>query len=49
MKAHLVQGASYLLLLLAICVIPFALAQRTTGKQSTVGSTTQLPTSKSNL
>ena len=27
-KAHLVRGALYLLLLLAVCAIPFALAQR---------------------
>jgi len=27
-KAHLIRGAFYLLLLLALCVIPFALAQR---------------------
>ena len=31
-KTHLVRGAFYLLLLLAVCVIPFALAQRTTAK-----------------
>ena len=31
-KAHLIRGVFYLLLLLAICVIPFALAQRTTAK-----------------
>ena len=31
-KAHLIRGAFYLLLLLAMCVIPFALAQRTTAK-----------------
>ena len=32
-KAHLVRGAFYLILLLAVCVIPFALAQRdTTGR-----------------
>ncbi|MGC1322762.1 MAG: right-handed parallel beta-helix repeat-containing protein [Candidatus Udaeobacter sp.] len=31
-KAHLIRGAFYLLLLLAVCVIPFALAQRTTAK-----------------
>src|SRR5947207_4082483 len=29
-KEHLIRGASYLLLLLAVSVIPFALAQRTT-------------------
>ena len=27
-KAHLLRGAFYLLLLLAVCVIPFALGQR---------------------
>ena len=32
MKAHLIQGAFYLLVLLAVCVIPFAVAQRTTAK-----------------
>jgi hypothetical protein len=31
-KAHLIRGAFYLLLLLAVCVIPFGLAQRTTAK-----------------
>src|SRR5258708_30538568 len=31
-KAHLIRGAFYMLLLLAVCVIPFALAQRTTAK-----------------
>jgi hypothetical protein len=43
-EAHLIRGAFYLLFLLAVCAIPFALAQRTTAKQSTVGSTMQLPT-----
>jgi hypothetical protein len=46
-KAHLLRGTFYLLLLLAACMIPFALAQRTTGKQSTVGSTMQLPITSS--
>src|ERR1041385_8392107 len=46
-KAHLIRGAFYLLLLLAVCVIPFALAQRITEKQSTVGSTMQLPITSS--
>lgn len=32
MKAHLIRGAFYLLLLLAVSLIPFALAQRTTAK-----------------
>jgi len=31
-EVYLVRGAFYLLLLLAVCVIPFALAQRTTAK-----------------
>ena len=30
-KAHLIRSAFYLLLLLAVCAIPFALAQRNTG------------------
>src|SRR6476661_1721475 len=42
-KAHLIRGAIYLLLLLAVCVIPFALGQRTTGEQSTSANTTQPP------
>jgi Kelch motif protein len=42
-KAHLIRGAVYLLLLVASCLIPFALAQRTTGKETTVGRTMQLP------
>ena len=32
-KAHLLRGAFFLLLLLAVCVIPFALAQRGIGKR----------------
>src|SRR5947207_2587048 len=35
-KAHLVRGAFYLLVLVAIGLIPFALGQRTTTKQSAV-------------
>ncbi len=31
-KAHLIRGAFYLLLLLAVCAIPFALAQRNATK-----------------
>ena len=31
-EAHLLRGALYLLLLLAVSLIPFALAQRTTAK-----------------
>ena len=33
-KTHLIRGAFYLLLLLAVCVIPFALGQRTTAKEN---------------
>jgi hypothetical protein len=32
-KAHLMRGAFYLLLLIAVCAIPFALAQRNASKQ----------------
>jgi hypothetical protein len=47
MKAHLIRGAFYLLSLLAVYLIPFALAQRTTEKQSTIGSTMELPITSS--
>jgi hypothetical protein len=33
-KAHLIRGAFYLLLLVAVCAIPFALAQRNSTKRS---------------
>src|SRR5690348_2397476 len=33
-KAHLIRSAFYVLLLVAVCVIPFALAQLKTAKQS---------------
>src|SRR5438093_1105422 len=33
-KAHLIRSAFYVLLLLAVCVIPFTLAQRNVAKQS---------------
>src|SRR4029077_19348470 len=33
-KAHLIRSAFYVLLLVAVCVIPFTLAQRKTAKQS---------------
>src|SRR6266545_417492 len=39
LKAHLIRGACYLLLLLAICVIPFALAQRATTKKNRPANT----------
>jgi hypothetical protein len=42
-KAHLTRGAVYLLLLLAVCVIPFARGQRTTGERSTMANMAQLP------
>jgi hypothetical protein len=35
-KAYLIRGAFYLLLLLAVCAIPFALAQRNATKRTTV-------------
>jgi hypothetical protein len=41
MKAHLIRGAFYLLLLLALCVIPFALGQPTTGERSTTTNIAQ--------
>src|SRR5256885_821637 len=37
-KAHLLRGAFYLILLMAVCVIPFALAQRSTTKQNAVAA-----------
>src|SRR5437870_12456432 len=33
-KAHLIRGAFYLLLLLAVCAIPFALGQRNVKKSA---------------
>src|SRR5438874_5352612 len=33
-KAHLIRSAFYVLLLLAVCMIPFALAQRNIARQS---------------
>src|SRR5438552_16242877 len=33
-KAYLIRGAFYLLLLIAVCAIPFALAQRNAPKRS---------------
>ena len=33
-KAHLIRGAFYLILLVAVCAIPFALAARNTAKRS---------------
>jgi hypothetical protein len=36
-KAHLIRGAFYLLLLIAVCAIPFALAQRNAIKRPVTG------------
>src|SRR5438094_6527940 len=33
-NAHFIRGAFYVLLLLAVCLIPFALAQRTVSKRT---------------
>jgi hypothetical protein len=41
-KAHLIRGAFYLLLLIAVCVIPFALGERNTGKQRTTANSTRV-------
>src|SRR4051794_25397743 len=38
-KAHLIRGAFYLLLLVAVCAIPFALAQRNMKQNSAAGKT----------
>ena len=40
-KAHLIRGAFYLLLLLAVCAIPFALAQRNAAKRSVAKPSSQ--------
>src|ERR1041384_2962371 len=40
-KAHLLRGAFYLLLLLAVCAIPFALAQRNGSKRSVANPVAQ--------
>src|ERR1041385_3145101 len=40
-KAHLLRGAFYLLLLVAVCAIPFALAQRNAGKQGVINPMAQ--------
>jgi len=51
-KAHLIRGAFYLLLLLAVCVIPFALGQRDIprlSKRSTSANMAQLPITSSDV
>ena len=45
-NAHLIRGAFYLLLLLAVCIIPFALAQRNTTKESVVSVSAAANTSQ---
>jgi hypothetical protein len=42
MKAHPIRGVFYLLLLLAVCVAPFSLGQRTPDKQSSAANVTEL-------
>jgi len=52
-KAHLTRSAFYVLLLLAVCVIPFALAQRNTPKRSAAtkskAAATQIAATKAQL
>ncbi len=47
-KAHLIRGAFYLLLLLAVCAIPFALAQRNK-LSSTKAQATKAPPTKAQI
>src|SRR6266850_4874470 len=42
-KAHLLRGAFYLLLLVAVCAIPFAFAQRNGTKRSNIRGVPHLP------
>src|SRR5437762_13099941 len=42
-KAHLVRGAFYLLLLIAVCAIPFALAQRNVIKRGVASKFAAMP------
>ena len=44
-KAHLIRSAFYLLLLLGVCAIPFALAQRNAARQSMAKSAIALDSS----
>src|ERR1043165_4255246 len=43
-KAHLIRGAFYLLLLVAVCAIPFALAQRNNTIKRVASHSTSKPT-----
>jgi len=45
-KAHLIRSAFYLLLLLAVCAIPYALAQRAGSKRNRPKSPSRLSTSQ---
>src|SRR5438876_3987412 len=47
-KAHLIRGAFYLLLLIAACAIPFALAQRNVAKQGVAKQGGAKPAATSN-
>ena len=47
MKAHLIRGAFYLLLLLGVSMIPLALGQRTISNQSTTANIAQFPATSS--
>ena len=40
-KAHLIRGAFYLLLLVAVCAIPFALARAKHGRREDVADSVQ--------
>ena len=48
-KAYLIRSAFYLLLLLGVCAIPFAVAQRQATKRAVAQSTFQKPDSAANL
>jgi hypothetical protein len=46
-RANLIRAAFYLLGVIAFCPVPFVLAQRSTEKQSTIGSTMKVPMTSS--
>jgi hypothetical protein len=48
-KAHLIRGAFYLLLLLAVCAIPFALAQRNGDNPAAMTAVVSNPAAQPNL
>jgi hypothetical protein len=47
-KAHFIRGAFYVLLLLAVCVMPFALAQQTTTKGNKFTNTNTITVTNTN-